>query len=363
MGMPDHDSLGGPAACEPPFVAELRKQSVEVDEEIYVYGDKLSRTSLNRRVRRVLEAAFRLRRRLRSGSFDLLHLNTSFEARALLRDAVTLAVLGRQRPRIFIKFHGSDANLFRTNRPLLRMLVHRLLSRADGIGVLSTEEKQNFTGAGWDEKKIFVVKNVVERTFPARTVNFNSQNRLPEGLPTLLFIARFIPAKGLLDVIRACAMLRDQGMRFALLCVGDGSARAAAEAETEKFDLAEHIRFLGLVPEYQTAEFYANSTMLVLPTYHIEGFPMSVFYAVAAGIPIITTRIRGAADYLDEPANCLWVEPRNPGMLAEKIALLLNNSEARSAMGEANRRLAQQFSAEVVTREYLQAYQSVIDRR
>ena len=80
--MPDPDSLGGPAACEPPFVAELRKQRVAVEEETYVYGDKLSRTSLNRRVRRVLEAAFRLRRRLKSGSFDLLHLNTSFEARS-----------------------------------------------------------------------------------------------------------------------------------------------------------------------------------------------------------------------------------------------------------------------------------------
>jgi glycosyltransferase involved in cell wall biosynthesis len=362
IGMPDPGSLGGPATCEPPFVAELRKQSVEVEEEAYVYGEKLSRTSLSRRVKRVLASAYRLRRKLRSGSFDLLHLNTAFDPRALLRDVVTLAVLGRQRTRIFIKFHGSDADLFLTSRPLLKMLVHSLLSRADGIGVLSTEEKQNFTGAGWDEKKIFVVKNVVERTFPARTASFNSQNRLPEGLPTLLFIARFIPAKGLLDVIRACAVLRDQGMRFALLCVGDGPARAAAEAETEKLNLVEHTRFLGLLPEDQTAEFYTNSTMLVFPTYHFEGFPMAVFYAVAAGIPIITTRIRGAADYLVEPSNCLWVEPRNPAMLAEKIAFLLNSSAARSAMGEANRRLARQFSAEVVTREYLQAYQSVIDR-
>src|SRR3989442_13295084 len=43
IGMPDPASLGGPATCEPPFVAELRKQGVAVEEEIYVYGDKLSR--------------------------------------------------------------------------------------------------------------------------------------------------------------------------------------------------------------------------------------------------------------------------------------------------------------------------------
>ena len=362
IGMPDPDSLGGPAACEPPFVAELRKQSIEVELETYVYGDKLFPTPFSRRVKRVLGSAIGLRRKLKSGSFDLLHLNTSFDARALLRDVVTLAVIGRQSTRIFIKFHGSDADLFRTNKPLLKMLVRKLLSRADSIGVLSTEEKKNFVGAGWGDKKLFVVKNIVERTFPARSPTFNSQYRLPEGLPTLLFIARFILAKGLVDVIRACAILRDQGKRCVLLCVGDGPARRAAEAETEKLGLGEYVRFLGLVPEDKTAEFYANSTMLVLPTYHYEGFPMAVFYAVAAGMPIITTRIRGAADHLDEPANCLWVEPRNPAMLAEKVAFLLNNCEVRTAMGEANRRLAQQFRAEVVAREYLEAYKEVIDR-
>src|SRR5687767_3826322 len=135
IGMPDPDSLGGPAACEPPFVAELRRQGAHVEEEIYVYGEKLSRTTLGQRVARVLRAAFRLRRRLKSGSFDLLHLNSSFDGRALLRDVITVAIVGKD-TRIFIKFHGSDGDLLVTNNRLRKFLVRRLLSRADGIGVL-----------------------------------------------------------------------------------------------------------------------------------------------------------------------------------------------------------------------------------
>ena len=46
---------------------------------------------------------------------------------------------------------------------------------------------------------------------------------------------------------------------------------------------------------------------------------MVIFNAAAAGLPIITTRIRAAADYLKEPDNCLWVEPRSPDLLAGKI--------------------------------------------
>ena len=45
LGMPDRKSLGGPVACEPPFVEGLRRAGVEVAEETYVYGESLSGTA------------------------------------------------------------------------------------------------------------------------------------------------------------------------------------------------------------------------------------------------------------------------------------------------------------------------------
>jgi glycosyltransferase involved in cell wall biosynthesis len=361
IGMPDPNSLGGPAACEPPFVSELRRHDVTVEEEIYVYGEKLSRTSSGSRVKRVLSAGFRLRHRLESGKFDLLHLNSSFDRRAILRDVMTLAIIGR-RAKVFIKFHGSDADLLQTRHPLLKVFVHRLLSRVEGIGLLSTEEKANFVSAGWPASKIFVVKNVVEREFPQPNKAFNRQHGVSDQIPTLLFIGRLIPAKGLLDVIEACGLLRDKGKEVALLCVGDGPARNAAEAKVKELVLKDRVRFVGLVPEQKTAEFYANCSLLVFPTYHYEGFPMTVFYAAAAGMPIITTRIRGAADYLKEPENCLWTEPKNPNMLAAKIEQLLNNAETRMKMSKANLELAPNFSAARVAREYLDVYRKIVDQ-
>jgi len=86
---------------------------------------------------------------------------------------------------------------------------------------------------------------------------------------------------------------------------------------------------------------------------------MTVFYAAAAGMSIVTTRIRGAADYLQEPENCLWTEPRNATMLSEKIAFLLKNQETRRNMSQANRELARNFSAALVTREYLEVYSRI----
>ncbi|HEV2763800.1 MAG TPA: glycosyltransferase family 4 protein [Pyrinomonadaceae bacterium] len=363
LGMPDRNSLGGPAACEPPFVEGLRAAGVEVAEETYVYGESLKGTTSAERVARVLRTARALRRRLRGRRFDLVHLNTSFDARALLRDVPTLVALRGSGAKIFLKFHGSDAALFETKSAARRALRDALLARADGFGLLSSEERDNFARAGADAGRLFVVKNAVTLEGYERDAGFAARVRVPEGVPLLLFVARFIPAKGLLDVVRAVAVLRERGEECALLCLGDGPARAEAEAEVARLNLRERVRFFGYVPEREARDFYANSTALVFPTYHYEGFPMVVFNSLAAGLPVVTTRIRAAADYLREPDNCLWTPPRDPAALAEKISTLLSQTQLRATMNDNNRRLARRFDAEQVAREYVEVYRKILAGR
>lgn len=358
LGMPEQGSQGGPAACEPPFVAELQRLGHEVVEEIYAFAQ--ARSSTLRRITRVRKTARTFRELVRSGSFDIVHINTSFDTKALLRDAVVLSCLPSSGPKIFLKFHGSDARLLNTSNPLFRSFGRYLLSRADGIGVLSSEERDNFLDAGVAAKKVFVIKNVVETKAARPDSHFRAKLKLPDQAPLLLFIGRFIEAKGLADVIQACSLLRDRNQDFMLLCVGDGPARAHAESEVNRLGLSSKVRFFGYVSEEKATEFYANSSMLVFPTYHYEGSPMVIFNAAAVGLPIITTRIRAAADYLAEPENCLWVKPRSPGQLAEAIHTLVIGEDERQKMSENNKLLAERFSAAIVTREYLESYRRVL---
>jgi len=354
--MPEKAAPGGPAACEPPFNAELRRLGHEVVEEVYAYAEANSGLG---RINRVLGTARRFQECLRDGHFDLVHINTSFDNTALMRDAVIVPRLSGLGPKIFLKFHGSDARLLAARNPIWVNLRRRLLSKVDGIGVLSTEEQQNFLRAGV-EQKTFVVNNVVEKNAQPRHPEFLRRWSLPGNRPLLLFIGRFVPTKGLLDVIAACGVLRDCGEQFFLLCLGDGPARSEAERLVAQLNLQTRVRFFGYIPEEQTAGFYANSDVLLFPTYHTEGFPMVIFNAAAAGLPIITTRIRAAADYLQEPENCLWVEPRRPDMLADRITELLKSPQLRLSMAGNNTKLAARFSAELVTAEYLKVYQQIM---
>jgi glycosyltransferase involved in cell wall biosynthesis len=359
FGMPDRGSLGGPNASEPPIVDGLRRLGVKVKEEVYVYGDSLSGTALLERIRRVLQTAHRLRRRVKAEQFDIIHLNTAFDLKALLRDTVTLSYLSFYKGKIFLKIHGSDAELLKTKNRLLRYLSRSLFFRVHGIGVISSEEQQNFIRAGVDSSKIFVVKYVVDKESYRTNPEFTKRLNIAADTPRLLFISRFIPAKGLIEVVRACNILRDRGYSFKLVCVGDGPSRPEAEEEVARLNLKEHVTFFGYIPEEETADFYANSSMLLLPTYHIEGFPMVILKSVAAGLPVITTRIRGAADYLKEPDNCLWVEPKNPEMLAEKIIYLLDHPELQKSIKENNYKLSEHFTAEVVAKEFIEIFKDL----
>ena len=82
---------------------------------------------------------------------------------------------------------------------------------------------------------------------------------------------------------------------------------------------------------------------------------MVLFKAVAAGLPIVTSRIRAAADYLREPDNCLFAEPV-PERIADRIVELIDNADLRTRMSENNPVLGSAFSAETIAKEYLEIY-------
>jgi len=354
--MPSKDSRGGPIYCEPPFVAALRAAGIEVDEETYVYG---SDVPFIRRVLRVVEAARRLRRRLLGARYDVVHLNTSFDEKCVLRDLFTLALLRSSGVPVHLKMHGSAAAFLKTKKTFWRYLQKRIFAMAADIGVLSSEELEMFLAAGCPLQKLsHAVYSVAGEAF-TKDAHFAAHHNIRTNTPILLFSARFIPAKGLLDVIDACGELKRSGRDFFLFCLGDGLQRAEAEEKVAELQLSEQVLFTGYITETETTAFHSNCDIFVFPTFHDEGFPLVLLKSLAAGSPVVTTRIRAAADIFTEPENCLWVEPRSPHQLAEKISQLIDDPASRKAMSENNRRLAEKFTPLAVAEQYIRLYRSL----
>jgi glycosyltransferase involved in cell wall biosynthesis len=230
---------------------------------------------------------------------------------------------------------------------------------ADGFGVLSSDEYINFVNAGFSPNKVFIIKNIVNPSVYIKNSIFHNKYST-NNCAILLFVARLIPQKGLLETIKAAIILKGKSYDFKLIVLGDGPDKIIAEKMVDVANISSSVFFAGFLPEEQTKEFYANSDVLVFPTYHEEGFPMAVFQSVAAGLPIITTKTRASADYLKEPDNCLWVQPKNPEMLAEKIAYLLDNPNVSFQMSENNKKLSNLFTQEVVCKELELDFETIL---
>jgi glycosyltransferase involved in cell wall biosynthesis len=357
IGLITPGQAGGIRATEERFIAECTRRGARVT--VFEYGARSSREKIHQKLLGRCADWIRYGGLVRRERPDIVHINSALTHNALLRDIGYAAISRLTGSRLFVKMHGTDVAVLTDDHPLWRSALRFIIRGACGIGLLSSEERRNFLQAGMDEEKLFVVKNVVNYQKFTRA---GGRQTLPGAPLRLLFIARFIPEKGLMDVLDAVRIVLDRGKNVCLDCVGDGPQGSAVREHAAAIGITDRVRFTGYIPEADTTRHYTEADVLVFPTYHQEGFPMTVFQSAAAGLGIITTRVRAAADYLTEPDHCLWVEPRNPAMLAEKITDLVDHPDLLQRMAGNNQKLAKRFSTEIVTGEYLTLFANILDK-
>ena len=358
VGMPSKDSWGGPIASEPPFVESLKQLGHEVTTEVYVYGDKEKPTPFLSRINRVLKTAFRFRKHVREGNYDLVHLNTAFDLKTILRDSISIFLMRRGQANIFLKLHGSEAEAFANPSFVTKRLIKYLQKSVDGFGYHTQEELDAFLALGFERNKFFPVKNAVtiQDSLPP---DFSRPQKDPDDIFEILFVSRFIPAKGLVKTIEACEELRRRGIKFRLTCVGDGPSRQDADDAVGRLGLGRVVTFTGHISEDDVTNYFLSSDIFVFPTQHIEGFPNVLFKAVAVGLPIVTTKIRAARDYLSEPQNCLFCtnEPLN---IADRVTELINDTALRESISRNNLAFGKALSPERIAAEFTIIYESIL---
>jgi glycosyltransferase involved in cell wall biosynthesis len=227
-----------------------------------------------------------------------------------------------------------------------------LLLLVDGVMVLSTEE-QRLWQAFRRHPPVFAVKNPFVGTAASR-------RHAPSAaeVDRVLFVGRLLEAKGIFDLLEAFSTVVGQA-RCDLVVVGRGEHERRVRREIVRLGLEEHVRMKGYLSGADLHREYAEATLLVLPSYWDEGFPTVLAEAMDAGLAIVTTRIRGAADHLVEGKHALFVDPRDVTAIASAILKLLRDRELSERMGSANRERVRIFDPEVVGAEYLHVLRSL----
>lgn len=206
---------------------------------------------------------------------------------------------------------------------------------------------------GVPRAKITVVYNGVdlsrfpeERKEEARRI-LRGRYGLPEEAPVFLYVGSGFARKGVGALVRAAARLAGKGRSFHLIVVGKGNPEPYRKMAGEARD---RVIFLGPVREPEGH--FLGADAFVFPTVY-EPFSSVCLEAMAAGIPVVTTRVNGASEILrDGESGFVLADPLDDAVLADRMERLFPG-EFRETMGAAARRQAESMSRERNVRETL----------
>jgi glycosyltransferase involved in cell wall biosynthesis len=285
-------------------------------------------------------ATIRLARLIRRERPQILHTHTA-KAGTVGRVAALLA--GSRRPPIVVHtFHGHVLHgYFGPVRSLLfRALERWLAARTTALVAVSPQVRDDLVALRVAPRERFVVVRLgielAERVAAEKDGRLDSRRHL--GIPPDRFavgwIGRMTAVKRTDDVLRAFKELRDGGVDACLCMVGDGPDRESLERRAHELGVVRDTLFLGY--QEDVAPYYAAFDALVLPSGN-EGTPVSAIEALAAGRPVVATRVGGVPDVVRDGEDGFLVEPGATDELAERLARLACDPELRRRMGDAGR--------------------------
>ena len=339
------------------FVAEELgievQRIVELHREISVLRDAVAIVRLARLMRRVRP--------------HILHTHTA-KAGAVGRLAALLA--GDARPPIVVHtFHG---HVLRGYFDPLRTAGFRLLERwlartSTALVAVSPQVRDDLVALGVAPRERFAVVRLgielEQRVATARDGRGEHRRVLGVGPDRFAvgWIGRMTGVKRTEDVLRAFRRLRDGGVDACLFMIGDGPDRAAVERRAHELGVMRDTFFLGYQEE--VAPFYAAFDAMILPSIN-EGTPVSAIEALAAGRPVVATRVGGVPDVVRDGEDGFLVDPGDVDALADRLTRLAADPELRERLGASGRaRVIPRYSVERLVDDIDLLYRSLLEAR
>lgn len=157
-----------------------------------------------------------------------------------------------------------------------------------------------------------------------------------QGTVVFLCVARLLRAKGLHFLLHACQALQKKGIQLKCILVGDGPAREELERLRHQLNLRGCVEFIGAVGQDRVQEYYNQGDVFVLPSF-AEGVPVVLMEAMAKELPVISTRVMGIPELVEDGVSGLLIPPANLDALVQAMERLAKDPELRLRLGKAGR--------------------------
>ncbi len=341
LGLPEFGFEVGFACLKPGRFAQMR-----VAEQAPVFDLPMGSRFDLRPARRMAEL-------IRQEGYALVHTHTP---RAALVGRLAAALAGVPLVHHVHSPTASDSTRGRRDR-FNAWIERRSVKGASGVIAVSRSLAGYALDQGIAESRVTVVPNGVPTRGPL------SERSAPSDTWTLGTVALFRPRKGLEILLQSLALLRSAGANVRLRAIGDFETddyRRAIDGVVEQLSLGGAIDWVGFTRDVPAE--LSKIDLFVLPSLFGEGLPMVILEAMAAGVPVVATRVEGVPEALRDGIEGLVADPADAADLARAINRVMRGEVDWSQLRRAaHRRQIEMFSDRSMARGVAEVYRRVLE--
>ena len=227
--------------------------------------------------------------------------------------------------------------------------------RAAVVTAVSEGVRQHLIAHGFQAEKVVTIPNGVEvGPIEAATAIPRRELGLPDDARVAIFVGRLARQKGLDVLLRAMAEIACDPPALHLLAVGEGPDRAKLERLARRLGLAERVHFLGRRGD--VPRLLKSADLCVIPS-RWEGLSLVLLEAMAAGVPMVATRVAGSEEVIEHEKNGLLVPPKDARAMADAMRGVLDDPRRAREWAAGTRRIA--HTAEIIAERYGHIYEDL----
>jgi len=298
-----------------------------------------------------------------------------------LGSVLALASLHRSRKPDIVHWHAARAHALGAMAALLEPGPRRVLSRRvdfrvrrspgsrllyalpiDAILAISAGVRDALVESGVPAAHIRVVPSGIDLAPFDRPFDREASRRklgLEPDVILVLQAAALAPHKSQTDLLQAARIVTAARPDVRFWIAGEGPLRAPLEAERQNLGLGDRVQFLGFRED--VVDLLGSADLFCVSSY-LEGLGTSTLDAMAAGLPVVATRVGGIPEIVADGETGLLVPPRSPEALAGAILALAGDPVRRTAMGARGREMARDFTADRTAERTRAAYLEILGR-
>ena len=160
--------------------------------------------------------------------------------------------------------------------------------------------------------------------------------------PLVLAVGRLVEKKGFDVLVRACALLRDESIRFRCLIAGKGELADELKSLIAALDLEQHVELVGPLPRERLLELFHRASVVAAPCVvasdgNRDGLPTVLTEAMALKVPVVATPVTGIPELVEDERTGLLVPEGDPAALAAAVRRLLEDRDTARRLAAAGR--------------------------